>query len=382
MKISIILPNYNHGKYIRDNLEGLLAQTHRDWQLQVVDDGSSDDSAAIIREYAQKDARIKPVFFPENRGVMAAIAVAMQGADGELLYSSAADDYVSNPRFFELAVAALSGSKASGFFGCAALIDATTNEQKATMGHAWHTGYIAPREAMRGFLLSKLFVPGVSSVWRRSLLDQYGGFDASLGAQCDFYLNHTLPAMEGVVFCNEIMATCRMDPASYSASAKDADFFQRHALVEKKLRALPLPYSVPDAWYASWRDGLVTRRLATRFHAEAALHLRALEEKAGAWAHAALSPRFGQLLPSLASEADALHAELTQRIAGAYDTMDATTGIALPRSVNAELPVASARCLALQLNPTCKRKLLRSAFNLFCKLPSPVQRLIRNVVKR
>jgi glycosyltransferase involved in cell wall biosynthesis len=57
--VSIITPCYNGSKYIKETIESVLAQTYKDWEMFVIDDGSKDDSAQIVQEYAQKDSRIK-----------------------------------------------------------------------------------------------------------------------------------------------------------------------------------------------------------------------------------------------------------------------------------------------------------------------------------
>ena len=56
MKIAVILPNYNHAAFMEQALEGVLSQTYKNWQLWVVDDGSTDDSWAIIERYRDRDA--------------------------------------------------------------------------------------------------------------------------------------------------------------------------------------------------------------------------------------------------------------------------------------------------------------------------------------
>ena len=57
--ISIITPCYNAAPFIAQTLESVLAQTFEDWEMLVVDDCSTDDSAVIVQEYAQRDSRIR-----------------------------------------------------------------------------------------------------------------------------------------------------------------------------------------------------------------------------------------------------------------------------------------------------------------------------------
>ena len=58
-KISIITASYNYENFIKETIESVIAQTIQDWEMVIVDDGSTDNSINIIKEYCQKDSRIK-----------------------------------------------------------------------------------------------------------------------------------------------------------------------------------------------------------------------------------------------------------------------------------------------------------------------------------
>ena len=57
--ISIVLPVYNGERFLRASIDSVVAQTYQNWELLVVDDCSTDSTADIVREYVQKDSRIK-----------------------------------------------------------------------------------------------------------------------------------------------------------------------------------------------------------------------------------------------------------------------------------------------------------------------------------
>jgi glycosyltransferase involved in cell wall biosynthesis len=107
MKIAVILANYNHAAFIAQAFEGVLSQTYQNWRLWVVDDGSTDDSWSIIERYRDRDPRIVIERFPQNRGIFPANRRCLELCHGDLLCPIASDDHLSNPRYFELAVAAL-----------------------------------------------------------------------------------------------------------------------------------------------------------------------------------------------------------------------------------------------------------------------------------
>lgn len=66
--VSVVMPVYNSEKWLGEAIESILAQTFSDFEFIIVDDGSEDDTAAIIRRYAEFDDRIHLLQFAENVG--------------------------------------------------------------------------------------------------------------------------------------------------------------------------------------------------------------------------------------------------------------------------------------------------------------------------
>lgn len=91
---SIIIPVYNVAPYLRECLDSVLAQTFTDWEAICVDDGSTDESGAILDEYAAKDNRFR-VIHQENRGVNFVRQKALNASSGEWIASIDGDDWVS-----------------------------------------------------------------------------------------------------------------------------------------------------------------------------------------------------------------------------------------------------------------------------------------------
>ena len=90
-KISVIVPVYNTEQYLAECLDSVLAQTFQDIEIICVNDGSPDNSAAILSEYAKKDPRIK-VITQENKGLSAARNAGLAMAQGEWIYLIDSDD--------------------------------------------------------------------------------------------------------------------------------------------------------------------------------------------------------------------------------------------------------------------------------------------------
>lgn len=91
--ISVIIPVYNVEKYIEECVDSVLNQTFTDFELILVDDGSTDNSPGILDRYAQEDERVT-VIHKENQGVSAARNDGLDKAVGEYLYIMDSDDYL------------------------------------------------------------------------------------------------------------------------------------------------------------------------------------------------------------------------------------------------------------------------------------------------
>ena len=98
-KISIIVPVYNTEKYLRPCLDSILAQTYKDFEAILVDDGSRDQSGAICDEYAERDPRFV-VVHKQNEGLVKARITGFEHSKGDLITFIDSDDYVS-PEYLE-----------------------------------------------------------------------------------------------------------------------------------------------------------------------------------------------------------------------------------------------------------------------------------------
>lgn len=87
--ISIILPTYNRADFIRSSLDSVFAQTYTHWELVIIDDGSTDDTVTVLREY--DDPRIKYIY-QENQGVSAARNTGVAQCSGEIIALLDSDD--------------------------------------------------------------------------------------------------------------------------------------------------------------------------------------------------------------------------------------------------------------------------------------------------
>lgn len=91
--ISVIVPAYNIGPYLSRSLDSLLRQTVPNLEIIVVDDGSTDNTAEVMREYAEKSDKIRTIF-KENGGVTSARLRGVQESTGDWIAFMDGDDYI------------------------------------------------------------------------------------------------------------------------------------------------------------------------------------------------------------------------------------------------------------------------------------------------
>lgn len=92
--ISVVIPVYNVENYLRKCIDSVLSQTYNNFEVILVDDGSTDNSGNICDEYASKDSRIK-AFHKNNGGLSDARNYGVEHSDAELITFIDSDDYVT-----------------------------------------------------------------------------------------------------------------------------------------------------------------------------------------------------------------------------------------------------------------------------------------------
>lgn len=90
--ITVIMPVYNASKYMRESIESVIVQSYKNWNLILIDDGSTDESISIIEEYCKKDQRIRKILLKHNGGVANARNEGIALAEGDYIAFLDSDD--------------------------------------------------------------------------------------------------------------------------------------------------------------------------------------------------------------------------------------------------------------------------------------------------
>lgn len=190
--VSIVIPVYNCSEYVRECIESVLAQDHRNIEVLVIDDGSDDGSAELCRSMAEKDPRAA-VHVREHGGVSAARNYGIRLAAGELITFVDADDYIE-PQHISALVSAMLEQNAdcavSGYcLDYCGYSDKRVFSGMENMGA--HTAVLNMLDTTlyQGFLCNKLF--------RKNIID-----NARLSLREDIFY------CEDLLFCAEYFSNC------------------------------------------------------------------------------------------------------------------------------------------------------------------------------
>lgn len=177
--VSVVMPAYNVEPYIGDAIQSVLAQTFTDFELLIIDDGSTDETFAVAQRYADLDSRVR-IIRQENKGLSAARNTALRNSRAPILALLDSDD-LWTPAFLASQMAILDSHP----------------EIDIVSGNAWTLGGREngtparpspdPRRAPDlEAILSDEQAVFIMSVFRRRVYEVIGGFDETLRTNEDF----------------------------------------------------------------------------------------------------------------------------------------------------------------------------------------------------
>lgn len=148
-KVSVLMPSYNHEKYVESAIQSVLDQSFRDFELIIVDDGSNDRTAELIMKF--KDPRIKVFLFKKNKGAAIAMAKCLEEAKGEYFATLGSDDLFL-PEKLEKQVKHLDGhADVAAVFSYVQLIDDDGKDYK-NINHPWYGIFNQPNRSRHEWL--------------------------------------------------------------------------------------------------------------------------------------------------------------------------------------------------------------------------------------
>jgi len=220
-RMSVVMPNYNHGHLIEQALVAISRQTMLPLEVVVVDDGSTDDSVTRLQSLAADMPWLKIRRHSGNRGVNVAVNTGLEIVSGDFVLVSAADDRLS-AEMVERAFTAAAAFPQTGivFSDHAEMsVDGATTRM-APLDLPQDTRYFSGDEFIR-LMQRNFFYFHVSSVWFNvALLRNLGGFAPDVRWHGDLLAAYAAAFESGAVYTPGAVSYVREAPMSYGASGR------------------------------------------------------------------------------------------------------------------------------------------------------------------
>ena len=220
MKTSIILLNYNHGRFIGEALTALIAELGAGDELIVIDDASNDDSLDVIATFSAHCSQLRLVRHTSNRGVIAGMNEGLDASQNELIYFAASDDRVM-PGFLSRARTEIAKHETAALVTAQArLMDETGRDlgMMPTPRLAGEELFLPPHAAQEALIHDDNWLVGAATVYRRTSLQSIGGFRDELGSFCDGFASRVLACQFGACTIPAALVWWRRLTEGYSSS--------------------------------------------------------------------------------------------------------------------------------------------------------------------
>ena len=185
-KISVIIPTYNRGNLIENTIKGVINQTYTDWELLIVDDGSTDNTKEIVGEFIKNDKRIK-YFYEENSGCPSVPRnLGIEKASGEYVaFLDSDDEWFPTKLEKQLAVFENSDNPKLGVVACYLYVKDHKTGKILYKYNKYYRGNVLDKLVINNFPLTSSCI-----MTKLSILKEAGIFDTSLriGEDTDMWL--------------------------------------------------------------------------------------------------------------------------------------------------------------------------------------------------
>jgi glycosyltransferase involved in cell wall biosynthesis len=235
--VSILMPNYNHAAYLRQSLGGACAQTRPADEILVVDDGSTDDSVAIIKEFAAKYPQLRLIENDGNKGMQYTINRLLQETTADYIVCAAADDELY-PQFLEKHMKQLARYPQAGMSVSEFMVlkqnGIVVNQSRAmpdSFGLFGLPPYLSGPNLQRAFARRYIWMTSNAIVARRDAVMEVGGFIPDQQWHSDWFTYYAVGLRHGVCFVPEGLGMIRESPGGYSASGMKNFERQRKVLL-------------------------------------------------------------------------------------------------------------------------------------------------------
>jgi len=245
-KVSLVVVNYNYSKYLDERMQSFLNQTYQDFELLVVDNGSTDNSVEILEKYA-KDPRVSIKRYSENDSPYKRWNEGVDSAQGEYVMIAASDDSCDS-RLLERLVEKLDSNPSVGFaYAQSWEVDdqgkrlyLSTDMMDSLSPGLWSTDFVADGKEMCKHMLF-INIIRFSGLARRSVFLKAGKFDTQLSYEADWLLWSKILAISDLAYVAEPLIFGRTHANSLGKVAKNLLVLEGRLIVVRYLLSVIKP---------------------------------------------------------------------------------------------------------------------------------------------
>lgn len=217
--LSVIVPNYNHAHYISEALQAILDQSHQPLEVIVIDDASTDNSVAVIEEFARKYPIVRLYRNEQNQGVISLMSRALNLAVGDYVHWAAADDRIC-PGLYEKSMELLAKHPDAGL--CSSLLQLLDKDGK---DKGWVRSpvisksacFLPPDKVVEVLTSHGFWFMGQTVIHRRdAAVRELANFMPELRHHTDQFLYLIISLQSGACFIPEVLATWRVLDSGYA----------------------------------------------------------------------------------------------------------------------------------------------------------------------
>lgn len=256
-KVSVVLPTFNGSKYLKESVDSILSQTYADWELIIVDDGSTDETGEIADCYSRNDSRIRVIHNVKNEKLPRALNIGFAAARGQYLTWTSDDNIYMPDAFAVMADYLEAHDDAYMVRGMMDFIDETG--RVIGRGESYDDRKIYSNNCVRACFM-----------YKREVYEKVGGYDENTFCVEDYdYWLRVLDSFGKIVPIDKVLYRYRVHGGSLSAT--------RQIQVRKQLAKLRLRYldhifdalgdknELRSIYYEIIKSGCMTREASEKF---------------------------------------------------------------------------------------------------------------------
>ncbi len=243
-KVSVLIPTYNYAAYLPEAIESVLSQSYTDFELLIIDDRSTDETAGSLAGYAKRDTRISFRVNPRNLGMVQNWNLCLRRAAGEYVKYLFGDDLFCSPEALGLMVEALEGNPSAALVASARRLIDSQGRAGAVLSHFPDSGCLEGRRVISRCLRHQKNLIGepTAVMFRKCLAAE--GFDPKFRQIVDLEFWFRLLEKGGLAYISRPLAAFRRHEVQQTARNR-----KNASLLLDDTERLLTQYVLNDAWH-------------------------------------------------------------------------------------------------------------------------------------